>query len=165
MTLLSGFPAAAAQAPAATRPAQPEQVIIQGQRPDDYKIEVPNLSRLTEPLLDTLSPSRSSPIRCCRIAEVSNLNDALRNVPSISLGAGEFSFQGNTPTIRGFVARTDMFLDGIRNFGNYYRGSFNLQQIEVWRARPRSCSGAGPPGTTSIRSASFPLSIASCRGP
>ena len=76
----------------------------------------------------------------------SNLNEALRTVPSVSLGAGEFSFQGNTPTIRGFVARTDLFLDGIRDFGNYYRDPFNLQQIEVLEGPSSILFGRGSTG-------------------
>jgi catecholate siderophore receptor len=144
--LVFSGPVAAGQAPTATRPAQPEQVIIQGQRPDDYKIEVPNLSRLTEPLLDTPQSIQIIPDTVLQDRRVSDLNDALRNVPGISLGAGEFSFQGNTPTIRGFVARTDMFLDGIRDFGNYYRDAFNLQQIEVLEGPSSILFGRGSTG-------------------
>ena len=51
-------------------------------------------------------------------------------MPDISLGAGEFSWQGNNPTIRGFLARNDMYIDGIRDFGSYYRDTFYYQQIE-----------------------------------
>ena len=59
------------------------------------------------------------------------LRDALRNVPGISLAAGEAGAQGDNLTIRGFTARNDIFLDGIRDFGSYYRDSFNYEQVEV----------------------------------
>jgi catecholate siderophore receptor len=39
-------------------------------------------------------------------------------VPGISLAAGEAGAQGDNPTIRGFTARNDIFLDGIRDFGS-----------------------------------------------
>src|SRR5262245_9490713 len=84
---------------AAPAPA-PETVIIQGQRPEDFQVDVPSLSRLTQPLLDTPQSVDVVPEQILRDRAALNLNDALRTVPSVSLGAGEFSFQGNTPTIR-----------------------------------------------------------------
>ena len=143
--LVFGVPALAGQAPPVTGGQPPEQVIITGQRPEDYKVEVPNLSKLTEPLLDTPQSIQIISDQVLQDRAVTNLNDALRNVPGISLGAGEFSWQGNNPSIRGFVARTDMFLDGIRDFGSYYRDAFNLQQIEVLEGPPPYCSDAAPP--------------------
>ena len=62
---------------------------------------------------------------------VSTLRDTLRNVPGISLAAGEAGAQGDNLTIRGFTARNDIFLDGIRDFGSYYRDSFNYEQVEA----------------------------------
>ena len=45
--------------------------------------------------------------------------------------AGEAGAQGDNLTIRGFTARNDIFLDGIRDFGSYYRDSFNYEQVEA----------------------------------
>ena len=106
-----------------------ETVIIQGQRPEDYRVGVPLAStRLTATAhRHAANHRRVIPEQLLRDRAITNINDALRTVPGISLGAGEFSFQGNTPTIRGFVARNDIFLDGIRDFGNYSRDPFNLQ--------------------------------------
>ena len=132
----------AGQAPAASSTAQPEQVIIQGQRPEDYKVEVPNLSKLTEPLLDTPQSIEIISDQVLQDRAVTNLNEALRNVPGISLGAGEFSWQGNNPSIRGCVARTDMFLDGIRDFGSYIVTPSTCSRSRCWRAHRRVCSGA-----------------------
>ncbi len=138
-------PAAAGENPAA-RNEQPEQVIIQGMRPDDYRVEVPNFGKLTEPLINTPQSIEIISDQILQDRGVTNLNDALRNVPGISLGAGEFSWQGNNPSIRGFVARTDMFLDGIRDFGSYYRDAFNLQQIEVLEGPSSILFGRGSTG-------------------
>jgi len=153
--LLTALPAFAGEAAepgqvqvAGQQPQQPppETVIIQGQRPEDFQIGVPSLNRLTQPLLDTPQSIDVISDQLLRDRAALNLNDALRTVPSVSLGAGEFSFQGNTPTIRGFVARTDMFLDGIRDFGNYYRDSFNLQQIEILEGPSSILFGRGSTG-------------------
>jgi catecholate siderophore receptor len=56
---------------------------------------------------------------------VNTLQDALRNVAGISLAAGEGGAQGDNLTIRGFSGRNDIFLDGMRDFGSYYRDPFN----------------------------------------
>jgi catecholate siderophore receptor len=142
--LVLSAPAIAGESVAAA--SQPEQVIIQGMRPDDYKVKVPNLAKFTEPLIDIPQSIQIISDEVLKDRAVTNLNDALRSVPGISLGAGEFSFQGNNPSIRGFVARTDMFLDGIRDFGSYYRDSFNLQQIEVLEGPSSILFGRGSTG-------------------
>jgi catecholate siderophore receptor len=59
------------------------------------------------------------------------LRDGLRNVPGISMAAGEGGSQGDTLTIRGFNARNDIYLDGIRDFGSYYRDAFDYESIDV----------------------------------
>ncbi len=59
------------------------------------------------------------------------LRDSLRNVPGISIAAGEGGAQGDSFTIRGFNARNDIFLDGIRDFGSYYRDSFDYGSVDV----------------------------------
>ena len=49
---------------------------------------------------------------------VMSFRDALRNVTGISLAAGEGGgAQGDNLTLRGFSARNDYFLDGIRDQG------------------------------------------------
>jgi catecholate siderophore receptor len=121
-------------------------VIIQGDAPDDFRVEVPTLNRLTEPLVEIPQTIDILPQELLQDRGITNLNDALRSVPGISLGAGEFSFQGNAPSIRGFVARGDMFLDGIRDFGNYYRDAFNMQQIEVLEGPSSILFGRGSTG-------------------
>ncbi|MBX9859655.1 MAG: TonB-dependent receptor plug domain-containing protein, partial [Sphingomonas sp.] len=62
---------------------------------------------------------------------VSNLNDALRNVAGLSLGAGETSFQGNNAILRGFTTRNDLFVDNARDYGYYFRDSFDDARIDV----------------------------------
>jgi catecholate siderophore receptor len=90
-----------------------------------------SLSKLTEPLIDTPQSVNVVPQFVLKDEGVSTLRDALRNVPGISLAAGEAGAQGDNLTIRGFTARNDIFLDGIRDFGSYYRDSFNYEQVEA----------------------------------
>jgi catecholate siderophore receptor len=90
-----------------------------------------SLSKFTEPLIDTPQSVSVVPQFVLKDEGVSTLRDALRNVPGISLAAGEAGAQGDNLTIRGFTARNDIFLDGIRDFGSYYRDSFNYEQVEA----------------------------------
>jgi catecholate siderophore receptor len=74
------------------------------------------------------------------------LREALRNVAGISLAAGEGGAQGDSLTIRGFTARNDIFLDGMRDFGSYYRDSFNLESIAVLQGPSSVIFGRGSTG-------------------
>ena len=74
------------------------------------------------------------------------LRDALRNVAGISLAAGEGGAQGDNLTIRGFTARNDIFLDGMRDFGSYYRDPFNYQSIDVLQGPTSTTFGRGSTG-------------------
>lgn len=90
-----------------------------------------SMEKFTEPLLDTPQTVSVVPQFAVQDQGVSTLSNELRNVPGISLAAGEFGAQGDNLTIRGFTARNDMFLDGIRDFGSYYRDDFNYEKVEV----------------------------------
>lgn len=77
------------------------------------------------------------------------LRDALRNVTGITFQAGE----GGTPagdqmTIRGFSARTDMFVDGVRDTGGYARDTFNVEQVEVAKGPSSAIAGRGSTGAS-----------------
>jgi catecholate siderophore receptor len=89
------------------------------------------MAKFTEPLLDTPQTVEVIPEFVLHDEQNRTLMDAVRNVPGISLAAGESGAQGDNLTIRGFTARNDIYLDGIRDFGSYYRDSFNLEQVEV----------------------------------
>ena len=90
-----------------------------------------DMEKFTEPLLYTPQSISVVPQFAMQDEGVSTLRDTLRNVPGISLAAGEAGAQGDNLTIRGFTARNDIFLDGIRDFGSYYRDAFNYEQVEA----------------------------------
>jgi catecholate siderophore receptor len=93
--------------------------------------DAPTMTKFTEPLLDTPQTVVEVPAFVLKDEQNRTLLDAVRNVPGISIAAGESGAQGDSLTIRGFTARNDIFLDGIRDFGSYYRDSFNIEQVEV----------------------------------
>jgi catecholate siderophore receptor len=122
-----------------------EEVYIFGQK-DAYKKESSSLSKLTAPVVDVPQSIDVITEQELQDRAVTDLNQALKSVPGVTIGAGEFRSIGNSPTIRGFVARTDMFLDGIRDYGDYYRDPFNLESIEVLEGPAGVLFGRGSTG-------------------
>lgn len=111
-------------------------IVVGLQASDTVQVTAPlpstvTMGKFTEPLIETPQSISVVPQFVMEDQGVSTLRDTLRNVPGISLAAGEAGAQGDNLTIRGFTARNDMFLDGIRDFGSYYRDSFNYEQVEA----------------------------------
>src|SRR5580765_5205800 len=75
-----------------------------------------------------------------------SLADALRNVPGITLGAAEGGSIGNNFNLRGFSARTDLYLDGMRDRGQFYRDVFSLDSVEVLQGPSSMLFGRGSTG-------------------
>jgi catecholate siderophore receptor len=75
-----------------------------------------------------------------------SLKDALRNVPGITLGAGEGGVIGDNINLRGFSARTDVYLDGMRDRGQYTRDVFSLDAVEVLKGPSSMLFGRGSTG-------------------
>jgi len=121
-------------------------VQVTGAREGDYSATTPDLVKLQEPLLDTPISVTTITQQLMQDQGVTNLNDAFRNVPSVTMEAGEVSWQGNAPYIRGFNARTDMFLDGLRDIGFYYRDPWDLEDIQVLQGPDGILFGRGSTG-------------------
>lgn len=75
-----------------------------------------------------------------------SLQDALRYVPGITFTAAEGGTIGNNINLRGFSARTDIYLDGFRDRGQYYRDSFFLDSVEVLEGPSSMLFGRGSTG-------------------
>ena len=75
-----------------------------------------------------------------------SLEDALRNVPGITLNAGEGAARGDTVNLRGFSAFNDFFLDGIRDAAVYTRDDFDMQSVEVLEGPSAVLFGRGSTG-------------------
>lgn len=74
------------------------------------------------------------------------LEQALRNISGITFSAGEGGNQGDSPIIRGFSARGDIFRDGIRDTGWYTRDMFNIEAVEVFMGPSSFAFGRGSTG-------------------
>jgi catecholate siderophore receptor len=77
---------------------------------------------------------------------VTNLQDALKNVPGITLNSGEGGAHGDQVNLRGFAASDDFFLDGQRDTGFYTRDSFDLDSLEVLKGPASTLFGRGSTG-------------------
>lgn len=143
-------PSAEAEEPSAAATAASVQnmpeVVVRGQDENTYRPENTALPKYTEPLRDIPQTISVVNQQVMQDQGVTTLRDALRNVSGISLAAGEGGSQGDNLTIRGFSARSDIFLDGMRDFGSYYRDPFNLQEVEVLQGPSSITFGRGSTG-------------------
>ena len=75
------------------------------------------------------------------------LGDALRNVPGITIAIGEGgTLAGDQFKIRGFDAKDDVYLDGLRDFAAYTRDSFNYEEVQVLKGPSGLMFGRGTGG-------------------
>lgn len=144
--LLSAMPVSWAEEDASAV-SMPEVVVSGRQDKGSYKTESVSSVKYSEPLRDIPQTITVVPEKVMQEQAATSLREVLRNVPGISIQAGE----GGTPagdqmTIRGFSARTDMFIDGVRDFGGYSRDPFNTQHIEVSKGPASAYSGRGSTG-------------------
>lgn len=112
-----------------------------------YKPENLSSTKYTVPLRDVPQTVTVVPKEVIEEQGASNLRDVLRNVPGISMQAGEGGQPpGDNLAIRGFSARSDLFVDGVRDFGGYSRDSFNIEQVEVTKGPSSTNAGRGSTG-------------------
>lgn len=122
------------------------EVVVSGNKKAGYTTQEPTLPKYTQPLVDTPQSVSVVPEPLMEDQAATTLREAVRNVAGISIGAGEGGFQGDNLTLRGFSARNDIFLDGMRDFGSYYRDTFNLESVEVLKGPASASFGRGSTG-------------------
>jgi catecholate siderophore receptor len=130
-------------------PAKLPEVVVQGtqEKEPSFQPEAVASPRYTQPLRDTPQTINVIPRTVIESQGATTLRDVLRNVPGISFQAGEGGVPaGDQMSIRGFSARTDMFIDGVRDVGGYTRDSFNIEQVEVIKGPNSTYSGRGSTG-------------------
>ena len=121
-----------------------EEIVVTG-----YDAKSLSLSKYPDPLLTTPQTAEVVTTQLMEDEGVSSLRDSLRNVSGISIGAGEGSYQGDNFSIRGFAARSDMYLDGMSDWGNYNRDPFNIEEVEVLKGPSSAEFGRGSSGVSS----------------
>lgn len=125
------------------------EVVIEGALLPAYMTGSLASPKYTRPITDIAQTITVLPKQLMEEQGVKSLRDALRNVTGISMQAGE----GNPPSgdqlkIRGFSARDDILIDGVRDVGNYFRDPFFIEQIEVTKGPASAFAGRGSTGGT-----------------
>ncbi|WDZ94949.1 TonB-dependent siderophore receptor [Herbaspirillum sp. WKF16] len=120
-------------------------VTVEGRR-DDFASGPTALTKLPADLHDV--PQSITVVNKAQMQSqgVASLSDALRNVSGITLGGAEGGQIGNNINLNGFSARTDIYLDGFRDRGQYYRDTFAMDEIEVLMGPSSMLFGRGSTG-------------------
>ena len=79
----------------------------------------PSISTYATSLQDTPQNVTVVPEELITQQAASTVQDALKNVPGITLNAGEGGTHGDNINLRGFAASDDFFLDGLRDTGEF----------------------------------------------
>ncbi len=89
--------------------------------------------KFTAPLVDTPQTVQVIPQEVFNQQGARNLTEALRNTPGITFNAGENGFASGLSnfSMRGVDTTGSVFVDGVRDSGNYSRDTFNVEQVEV----------------------------------
>jgi catecholate siderophore receptor len=119
-------------------------VVVQDQ--GSYYTPESSLSRIPVPLKDVPQSITVIPQQLMQERAASSFQDALKSVPGISFQAGEGGVQGNNLTLRGYNARNDIFIDGVRDQGSYFRDIFNIESVEVLKGPSSQYFGRGSTG-------------------
>ena len=119
---------------------------VTGDQGGTYQATQQSIPRLQTPLKDTPQTINVVPQQVIQEQRAVSMEDALRTVPGITFSAGEGGQQGDSPYIRGFVARGDIFRDGLRDPGWYTRDLFNIDRVEVYKGPSAFAFGRGSTG-------------------
>jgi catecholate siderophore receptor len=152
-------PASAGEAePPVSEPTQ-EEMVYEETIDVTAPAAVPSSPKYTEPLRDTPQTITVIPRDLIEQQGATTLREVLRNVTGISIQAGEGGggLPGDNLSIRGFSARNDIFVDGVRDFGAYTRDPFNIEQVEVAKGPASLYSGRGSTGGAINLSSKTPL--------
>ncbi len=112
-----------------------------------YKARVSGDERRKRPLAET--PATINVLTKTQIEDsgYTDLREILDSQPGITLGTGENGNAfGDRYIIRGQEARSDVFVDGLRDPGMSIRESFAVEQVEVSKGPSSSFAGRGTAG-------------------
>lgn len=112
-----------------------------------YKARISGDKRHVNPLAET--PQTISVLTQTQIQESgrSDLKEILQTQPGITIGTGENGNAfGDRYIIRGHEARSDVFVDGVRDPGMTTRESFATEQIEITKGPSSTFAGRGSTG-------------------
>jgi catecholate siderophore receptor len=142
-TLTAMIMASGSQAAETTENAD-SPVLMNGIEVQAQKNRAVSSPKFTAPLIDTPQTISVIPQAVFSQQGAANLADVLGNTPGITFLAGEGGHVAgsNSIVMRGFEATGSIFIDGVRDNGNYGRDVYNLEQVEVVKG-PAGDNGRG----------------------
>jgi len=112
-----------------------------------YKADRLSSSKFTEPVVNTAKSVTVLTQEALEDKNATTLREVLRSTAGITLGSGEGGNAfGDRFFIRGFDARNDVFVDGVRDAGVSIRENFDDEQVEILRGPASSFAGRGTSG-------------------
>jgi len=154
-TLLAGaFGAAFLCVPAQAQDHKDSDIIVIGQRDVNenaepeapYKAESSD-GKFTDKVLDTPKTQTVIPKEVIEDIGANSFREIVRSTPGVTLGTGEGGNAfGDRIFIRGFEARNDVYIDGLRDPGVTSREIFAIEQIEVIKGPSAVFGGRGTTG-------------------
>ena len=160
-TLLAGafgaaFLPSAAMAEENLDEQQRGEIVVSGDRPDvnvnaaneaPYKIDESTDGKFTAPVRDTPKTQTIIPKEVIEDIGATSFREIVRSTPGVTLGTGEGGNAfGDRIFIRGFEARGDVYIDGLRDPGVTSREIFAVEQIEVVKGPSAVFGGRGTTG-------------------
>ncbi len=116
----------------------PADIVVYG-----HSVTMPKLG---QSVLDTPQTITVVPSEELNEQGVTDIRQALTDVPGASQHADEDSNMGDNFFIRGFSALNDIYVDGMRDPGHYRRDTFDMQALEVLEGPSGVLFGRGSTG-------------------
>ena len=127
-------------------PTDLEEILVESRVYNPKHMQSPKFTEPARNIPQTLTIIPKQVIEDCGAF---TLRDVLKNTPGISMQAGEGVSTGggsDSLTIRGFSSRSDWFVDGLRDYGNYNRDPWNMEQVEIAKGPASTTMGRGSTG-------------------
>lgn len=128
-----------------------KQVEVRAQSQSDieinrYNVKVTNVGKFQQDVADIPQAITIIPDTLLTDQNATTLEEAMRNVPSVTFNSGEGGRIGDNINIRGFYTFGDMYIDGMRDTAQYNRDVFNDAAVEVLRGSASMLFGRGQAG-------------------
>jgi catecholate siderophore receptor len=154
---LCALPSVALADEAADEAERAGTIIVTGHRAADanpnanpdapYKVERSQNEKFTEEVRDTPKSVIIIPKEVIEDLGATSFREVVRSTPGVTLGTGEGGNAfGDRIFIRGFEARNDVYIDGLRDPGVTSREIFGVEQIEVIKGPSGNFGGRGTTG-------------------
>ncbi len=112
-----------------------------------YKVDKSTDGKFTEPVRDTPKSITIIPKEVIEDVGATTFRELARVTPGVTLGTGEGGNAfGDRIFIRGFEARNDIYIDGMRDPGVSSREIFAIEQVEIVKGPSSAFMGRGTTG-------------------